>query len=70
MILGSRRSVLSRGDDRVLIYSALFLICAFISALGAGAVGAVSFLAAAVAIEFAAHHGKSHSRHSKKQIRA
>ena len=51
MIVASRRSVWRRADHRVLIYTALFFICALMSALGAGDAGVLAFLPAAAVIE-------------------
>ena len=53
------REILGKGglgwaNDRVLIYSALFLACAFINALGAGTMAVLAFLPAAVAVELSA----------------
>lgn len=50
------REILGKGglgwaNDRVLIYSALFLVCAFINALGAETMAVLAFLPAAVAVE-------------------
>ena len=53
MLTTSGKNGLSRADDRVLIYSALFLVCAAMSAFGMGTVGAMAFLPSAVIIEFA-----------------
>ena len=53
MLTISGKNGLSRADDRVFIYSALFLLCPILSAIGLGTVGAMAFLPAAVIIEFA-----------------
>jgi hypothetical protein len=57
MLTTHTKSGLGRSDDRVLMYSALFLVCAMISALGAGALGALAFLPAAVIIEAVSRFG-------------
>ena len=57
MLIRSGKNGLSRADDRVLIYSALFLVCALMSAIGMGTLGAMAFLPAAVIIEFALGFG-------------
>jgi hypothetical protein len=56
----SRKSMVSRADDRVLTYSALFLVCAAISALGAGALAVMAFLPAVLMVELATHFAKNH----------
>ena len=57
----SRKSVVSRADDRVLTYSALFLVCAAISAMGAGTLAVMAFLPAVLIVELAAHLAKNHA---------
>ena len=57
MLTTHRKSGLRRSDDRVLMYSVLFLLCAMMSALGAGALGALAFLPAAVIVELVARFG-------------
>ncbi len=52
MITVNRKRGLIRADDRVLMYSVLFLVCALMSVVGAGALGALVFLPAAVIVEF------------------
>ena len=59
MLTTHRKSGLSRSDDRVLMYSVLFLLCAMMSALGSGALGALAFLPAAVIVELVARFGHS-----------
>ena len=51
MSVKPRRSVFGRGDEHVLIYAALFLVCALLSALGASLVGVLAFLPAVIAVE-------------------
>ena len=51
MLIANRKSGLNLTGDRVLIYAALFLLCALISSFGAGTLAALSFLPAALAIE-------------------
>ena len=70
MIMGSRRSILSRGNDRVLIHSTLFLVCALISAMGAGFLAALAFLPAAGAVEVAAYCGRDDSQPRAPRIQA
>lgn len=53
------REILGKGglgwaNNRVLIYSALFLACALINALGAEIMAVLAFLPAAVAVELTA----------------
>lgn len=51
MVLKDRRVRLYRADDLMLIYAALFLVCAVISALGGGWLGVACFVPVAVIIE-------------------
>jgi hypothetical protein len=48
------RGGLGWANDRVLIYSALFLACALINALGAETLAVLAFLPVAVAVELTA----------------
>jgi len=52
MFLKSRKSLLSLVDNRVLVYSTLFLVCALISALTPGNIGLAVFLPCAFMIEY------------------
>ena len=54
MIIVNMKRGRIRADNRVLMYSVLFLLCALMSVLGAGALGALVFLPAAVIAEFLA----------------
>ncbi|MEH6568580.1 MAG: hypothetical protein V7709_05865 [Halioglobus sp.] len=57
-------------NDRVLIYSALFLACAFINALGAETIAVLAFLPAAVAVELrAANTAKSEGNPTANTVR-
>ncbi len=42
-----------RADNRIVAYSALFMVCALMSAVGGGAWGALAFMPAAFAVEIA-----------------
>lgn len=46
-----RKNTKWRGDDQVLVYAGLFLVCALVSALGGGALGLLSFIPAVIAAE-------------------
>ena len=46
-----RTSAKWQGDDQVLVYAGLFLVCALVSALGGGALGILSFIPAVAAAE-------------------
>jgi hypothetical protein len=46
-----RKSATWRGDDQVLVYAGLFLVCALVSALGGGTLGLLSFIPAVIAAE-------------------
>lgn len=52
----SRRVRLPRADNRIVAYSALFMICALMSAVAGGAWGALAFMPAAVAVEIASRN--------------
>jgi hypothetical protein len=54
MITVNRKRGRIRADNRVLMYSVLFLLCALMSVLGAGALGALVFLPAAFIAELVA----------------
>ena len=58
MVLKDRRVRLLRADDLMLIYAALFLVCAVISALGAGWLGVACFVPVVVIIELTQSWGK------------
>jgi len=58
MVLKDRRLRLYRADDLMLIYAALFLVCAVISALGGGWLGVACFVPVAVIIELTQSWGK------------
>ncbi|MEP1472548.1 MAG: hypothetical protein ABJK25_16375 [Halieaceae bacterium] len=53
MIMRERGVLLAPADDHVLIYAALFMVCALMSALGGGWLGIASFVPAAIVIEIA-----------------
>ncbi len=53
-----RRNVMGYLDDRALIYAALFLICALLSALGAGILALASLLPAAAVVELLSRWGR------------
>ena len=53
MLNVSRRTRIPKADDRIVAYSALFMVCALMSAVGGGAWGALAFMPAAVAVEIA-----------------
>ena len=46
MTIRPRKSQRIQGDDQVLVYAGLFLICAGVSAMGGGALGLLSFIPA------------------------
>ena len=54
MTLKLRKNARWQGDDQVLVYAGLFLVCALVSALGGGALGLLSFIPAVVAAEILA----------------
>ena len=54
MMIVKRKRGRIQADNLVLMYSALFLLCALMSVLGAGALGALVFLPAAVISELLA----------------
>ena len=47
MMFKLRKNARWQGDDQVLVYAGLFLICALVRALGGGALGLLSFIPAA-----------------------
>jgi len=51
MTLRLRKNTRWQGDDQVLVYAGLFLVCALVSALGGGALGLLSFIPAVIAAE-------------------
>jgi len=51
MNLRLRKSARWQGDDQVLVYAGLFLVCALVSTLGGGALGILSFIPAVIAAE-------------------
>ena len=51
MSVKPRRQILLRSDDRTVIYAGLFLVCAMLSALGAGTLALLCFLPVAVLFE-------------------
>lgn len=53
MLSESRRLTVTKTDGRIVIYSALFMLCALLSAVGGGAWGALAFMPAAVVVEIA-----------------
>ena len=53
MIMKERGVLLALADDHVLVYAALFMVCALMSALGGGWLGIASFVPAAIVIELA-----------------
>ncbi|MFK8051250.1 MAG: hypothetical protein AB8B81_22695 [Halioglobus sp.] len=57
----SKRARVPRADGRIVTYSALFLACALMSAVGGGAWGALAFMPAAVAVELASRNGAGSS---------
>jgi hypothetical protein len=59
MVKVSRKGRMNWADDRILIYSALFLICALMNAIGGGVVGFVAFLPAALMIELVARNKRA-----------
>lgn len=68
MRLKMRRSVMGKADDRVLIYSALFLVCALLSAAGAGVLGLLSLLPAIAVVELIAQWGGRRSDRPRQQV--
>ena len=54
MMFKLRKNARWQGDDQVLVYAGLFLICALVSALGGGALGLLSFIPAVVTAELLA----------------
>lgn len=70
MIVATRNSVWRRADSRVLVYSALFFICALLSALGAGDVGVLAFLPAAAVIEITSRFRRDATHGSDSQSHA
>ncbi|MFT4822511.1 MAG: hypothetical protein ACJASY_001361 [Halioglobus sp.] len=56
MLSSSRRLRVTRTDGRIVTYSALFMVCALMSAVGGGAWGALAFMPAAVAMEIASRN--------------
>jgi len=53
MIIKDRGALLAPADDHVLVYAALFMVCALMSALGGGWLGIGAFVPAAIVIELA-----------------
>ncbi len=51
MTLKLRKNTRWQGDDQVLVYAGLFLVCALVSTLGGGALGILSFIPAVMAAE-------------------
>ncbi len=58
MVIRDRRTVIPPADDHVLIYAALFLVCALMSALGGGLLGVACFVPVAVVIELVLRWGE------------
>jgi hypothetical protein len=58
MALRTRRNLLSRVDARVLGYSGEFLLCALVSALGAGVTGVLAVVALVGTLELMLHRGQ------------
>lgn len=61
MTLKLRKNTRWQGDDQVLVYAGLFLVCALVSTLGGGALGILSFVPAVIAAEVLARlpgHGE------------
>ena len=59
MILKQRVKILDFGDDHIVVYAGLFLMCALISALGGGWLGVLCFVPAAIVLELTQHFGVS-----------
>ena len=60
-----RKNATWQGDDQVLVYAGLFLVCALVSTLGGGALGILSFIPAVIAAEVLARlpvHGSRNRR--------
>ena len=55
MNLKLRKNVMNYSDDRVLNYAVVFLICAFVSTLGGGALALVCFALLALVVEVLSH---------------
>lgn len=55
MSVKPRRQILMRGDDRVVIYAGLFLVCAMLSSLGMGPLALLCLLPAAALFEGLSH---------------
>jgi hypothetical protein len=70
MSVKPRRSVLGRSNDQVLIYAALFLACALLSALGVGVLSVLAFIPAAIAVACLQRVGpkRSESRRYQQQM--
>lgn len=67
MLTMNRKGLIGQGGDRTIIYSGLFLVCALLSALGAGSLGALAFIPAAVAVEATTQLGKHFGPADKSQ---
>ena len=59
MIMKQRVNVLDFGDDHIVIYAGLFLMCTLISALGGGWLGVLCFVPAAIVLELIQYFGVS-----------
>ena len=57
MISKQRQNVLDFGDDHIVIYAGLFLVCALISALGGGWLGVLCFVPAVIVLELLQFYG-------------
>ncbi|MFT6285361.1 MAG: O-antigen ligase [Halieaceae bacterium] len=57
MIVKRQEKVLDFGDDHIVVYAVLFLVCALISALGGGWLGVLCFVPAAIALELIQRFG-------------
>lgn len=57
MIAKRREKGLDFGDDHIVVYAGLFLVCALMSALGGGWLGVLCFVPAAIALEFIQRFG-------------
>jgi len=62
MVLKDRRVRLLPADDHMLIYAALFLVCALMSAMGGGWLGVACFVPVAFIIELTLSWGKLHDQ--------
>ena len=62
MVIRDRRAVMAPADDHVVIYAALFLVCALLSALGGGWLGVACFVPVAIVMELALRWGERRER--------